>query len=385
VRPSHRAGTDPAVVLLWAARRVAGRAGAAPRWTGTDADLTAALAQHRCWSVLARYADEVPGLSGPVLETARGRLDRARRRQLQADADLAVAGAALDGAGVPWACVKGPVLGAVWARAGAVRSAADLDLLVPPARLGDALRALSAAGGGLVSRNFTLLRREVPGEVAAVGRHGTTIDLHWTMINRAARRRRASISTAELLRDASRVQLGSTAAQVLHPDVALAHVCLHAALAGASRVSWLLDVTLSVQDRDVDWDRLVEVARAWGVPVPIGLVLQRSRALVGAPVPQAVLRSLLGRDWVLAERLVGPGAARATGDTGGWAARLSTGALEEGRVVDLLLHRAGRRLRAAPVTTPFVQGPDDPGSTLHPSGDTTDLAAYLTAVAEEAG
>ncbi|KQS68830.1 hypothetical protein ASG41_07955 [Modestobacter sp. Leaf380] len=365
-------------------RRVAGRPGAAPHWAGDTAELEAALSQHRGWLTLAAHAEEVPGLPAAVREAAEKRLGRARRRQVQADADLAVAGAALDAAHIPWACFKGPVLSAVYARVGVARSAIDLDLLVPPDRLGDALRALSATGGGLLSRNFTLLRREVPGEVAAVGRHGTSIDLHWTMINRSLRRQRATISTADLLRDVERVPLGSTTAPVLQPDVALAHVCLHAALAGASRVSWLLDVALSVQDRAVDWDQLIATARAWGVPVPIGLVLQRSATLVGTPVPPAVLRSLLGRDWALAERLVGRTAARATSDTGGWPARLSTGALEDRRVVDLLLRRARRRLQGPSGAVAFVQGPEHPGSTLYPSGDPTDLAAYLTAVSAEA-
>jgi hypothetical protein len=58
--------------------------------------------------------------------------------------------------------------------------------------------------------------------------------------------------------------------------------------------------------------------------------------------------------------------------------------LEDRRVVELLVRRARRRICGAAGAEAFVQSPDHPGSTLYPSGDPTDLAAYLAAVSAEA-
>lgn len=373
----------PADVVLWCVRRAAGRADPPPVWAGGPDALRATVSHHRAWLVLARHGPAVPGLPPELLAEAARRRDVARRRQLQADADLSGCAAALDAAGVPWACFKGPVLAAVYQRAGEDRGAVDLDLLVPPDRLGDALRALSSAGAGLLSRNFTLLRRELPGEVALLARHGTTVDLHWAVVNRVLRRRRTRISTAALLAAAQPVELAGRAVPGLQRDEALVHVCLHAALAGASRLSWLLDVTLSAQDRPVDWARVRATAERWGVPNAVGLVLQRSARLLDAPVPAEVLRALVRRDWSLAEGLAGRGTPRATADRGSWAARLPQGSLEHRTVVGLVGTRLRRRLVDGPSVMTFTQSPDDPNSALHASGDAADLAAYLDAVARE--
>ncbi|KQS59727.1 hypothetical protein ASG36_01365 [Geodermatophilus sp. Leaf369] len=369
-------------MVLWAARRAAGHDAPPPAWRGDDGALRAAVAHHRAWLLLAAHGPDVPGVPGALLAEARARRDRARRAQLQTDADLTVAGAALDAAGVRWACLKGPVLTAVHARAGADRAALDLDLLVAPDRLAAALDALEGAGGALLTRNFALLRRELPGEVAVRGRFGTVLDLHWTLVNRAGRRRRTTVSTADLLDRASPVQLAGRPVPALQPDDALVHVCLHAALAGATRVSWLLDVTLSVQDRPVDWSRVVGTARAWGVPAPVGLVLARAATLLAAPVPRSVLRRLAAPDWRLAERWAGPRVLHSTADLGSWPARLAVGSAEHATVPGLLTARAARLVAGRPAA--FVQGASAPGSALHPAGDHADLTAFLQTVAQEA-
>ena len=379
---AQRSTRAPGDVVLWCARRAAGRPGSAPAWRGDDDALRVAVSHHRAWLPLAQHGDGVPGVPAALRTEALARRDRARRAQLQTDADLTVAGHALDQVGIPWACLKGPVLTAVHARAGADRAAADLDLLVPPARLRDALAALTAAGGSLVNRNLTLLRRELPGELALRGRFGTLLDLHWTLVNRARRRAHTSVSTAALLDRAAPVRLAGRPVPALDPDEALVHVCLHAALSGATRVSWLLDVALSVQDRAVDWSRVTHGAHAWGVAVPVGLVLARSATLLGTPVPLPVLRSLAGRPWSFAERAVGRRAPATTADLGNWPARVAVGACEHRTVAGLLAARTRRLLAGR--TDAFVHGADAPGSALHPDGDDGDLAAYLTAVAREA-
>ncbi|MBX9245764.1 nucleotidyltransferase family protein, partial [Actinotalea ferrariae] len=260
---------------------------------GDAARLVRLLDAHRGWTYLAPRADRVAGLPAALVDRATRERRAAVSYQIALGADLRTCGDALDVAGIPWACVKGPVVAALHERRGDVRPFTDLDLLVPPARFADALRALSGAGAVLLDRNFALLRERTPGEVNVRAPLGTMVDLHWTLVNRRERRTRSRVATAPLL--AGRVPVPTSAGDVpaLAPAERLVHLCLHAAGSGAGRLVWLLDVALSVADA-VDWDAVVAVARAWGVPHAVGLVLGRSRTVLGADVPADVVRALLG-------------------------------------------------------------------------------------------
>ncbi|WP_369140381.1 nucleotidyltransferase family protein [Modestobacter versicolor] len=383
-----RSPTSQADALLVALfRRARSGAGPVPGWPpGLPTEVfAAAVGHHRGWPVLAALGDLVAGLPGELATEAVQRQRRAVQRRLVQDADLADSAVRLDTAGIPWACVKGPVLAARYQRVGLHRSASDLDLLVPPARLADALRALTTAGGGLLSRNFTLMRAELPGEVAVQAGRGTVVDLHWSLVNRSRRRRWTSVSTGELLDRARTDDVGGRPLRVLHPADALVHLCLHAGLAGGSRLGWLLDVALTVEQTPVDWAEVVRVARQWRVGRVVGLVLARSRRLLGAPVPRGVIGSLAGPSWRAAETVVGRRVPAARSDSDGWAARLVVGSAEHASVVVLGGTRLRRRLGARPPVRVAGSPLQDPGSTLYPSGDVGDLAAYLDAVAQEVG
>ncbi|GGC05552.1 nucleotidyltransferase family protein [Cellulomonas carbonis] len=382
-----RTDRDPAATALvrWLFRDVAGTASDVAPWPAeapTD-PLVRLLDVHRGWTFLARRAASVPGLPADVAARAVDERRSAVTYQVALAADLLRCGAALDAAGVPWVCVKGPVVAALHEARGEVRPFTDLDLLVPPERFADALRALSTAGSVLLDRNFALLRSRVPGEVDLRAPLGTMLDLHWTLVNRSERRRRAAVPTARLL--ATRVDVTTAAGPVpaLGPAERLVHLCLHAAGSGGDRLVWLLDVALACAEPDVDWDAVVATARAWRVARAVGLVLGRSGAVLGAPVPGHVVAALRGRgDWaaadVLARRLDRGRASTPARRTLG--AHLAAGSLEHDRLASLAVHRSTGRLRHGR-RAPFTADPADPGSAFHADGTVEDLHAYLAAVA----
>lgn len=374
--------------MLWLFRAAAqGQQGDGTAWRGSEADtavLAAALDRHRGWTLLARRQHLVQGLPGVVGERALQVRRRAAGHQLAVEADLGTCGRALDDAGIPWLCVKGPVLDAAYRRSGDSRASNDLDLLVGPADFSRALQALGSTGTALLNRNWELLRRVLPGEVAMRAPRGTTVDLHWSLVHKATRRDRTGLVTEELLSTAVRADLGAHQVPVLEPARALVHLCLHAAGSGGDRLYWLLDVALQSRDPGLGWRAVVGVARAWRAEVAVGLVLDRARRRLGVDVPRWVVRELLGRrGWASLDRLVGAATGHRLAGEEPLPALVCAAALEHGSPAAWLFSRAGRRPRQGR-TRPFVQSASDPGSALYPSGTADDLAAYLRAVAAEA-
>src|SRR6185437_16415495 len=162
-------------------------------------------------------------------------------------------------AGIDWLVLKGPALAhSVYPRPD-LRHYVDLDLLVSPADFGALLAVLEAAGYQLVDRNWPLLARDLPGELRLRSPRGVLLDLHWSIFNDAGRRASFSAPTAALLADRRELSVGFPA---LSATDQLVHAGIHAALSGANRLGWLLDVQLAAAT--ADWPAVVGAARRIG-------------------------------------------------------------------------------------------------------------------------
>ena len=207
-------------------------------------------------------------------------------------------------AGVPWVVLKGPVIADAFVPP-AVREFADLDLLVSAPRLGDALRALGAAGVETVNRNWEASIRHTVAEFP-VATADTTIDLHWHVIGLGMARRRFRVAVDEMLARRVAAPIGGVDGYRLDPEDHLIHVALHCGLGGANRLGEFRDVHTTVGTSDLDWDVVSSRAVRYGAGPIVGQVLDRSRLLLGTPMdsstpsrmaPQAVLaaRAMLDR------------------------------------------------------------------------------------------
>ena len=164
--------------------------------------------------------------------------------------------------------------------------------------MGTAVAALEAAGCQVLDRNWDLIDEAELGELHLLSPTGMVLDLHWNLIHRRDRRSRFSIDVREMLGRASSLDLGPVRAPRLDPVDSVLHLAVHSALAGASRLGWLMDVDQSLRRRGPDWTELVSRAHAWQAAVVVHLVLERCRSTLGSPVPAEVLRELQsGRVW----------------------------------------------------------------------------------------
>lgn len=245
------------------------------------------------------------GIAGPALESLGHLLTPAERCRLAAVARrealrhlttldlLQRCATALERAGLAWVVLKGPVL-AELCYGRAVRGYTDLDLMVAPDQLGRAVRALEAAGAALAEPDWTSLVADAKGQLSMVFSGTGVIDLHWHLVYLRSARERWMIPTDELLGRRRQLQLGPVKAWALDDVDFAAHVALHASFAGAQQLRRMLDIERTLAKQPPDWDELVRRCRSWRVGLPVGVMLNRTRATLGAPVPEEVPRRLAG-------------------------------------------------------------------------------------------
>jgi hypothetical protein len=220
-----------------------------------------------------------PELIAPLERSYRQQL----ARHLQTVADLKIMADALDAADVGWVLVKGPSLSAIWPRPD-MREYHDLDLLVDRHRFLDALSTLENAGARLVDRNQPMILDQLRAELRIQLRHGTTLDLHWDLVNDASLRKEFRFPTEAMLERHTSAVIGGVAIPVLDPTDTLLHLGYHTTLSGAHRLLWFMDID-SVLSRSPDWAQIEARAGSYGVTLPLLLALDRATRILGTPVP----------------------------------------------------------------------------------------------------
>ncbi|RIQ25267.1 nucleotidyltransferase domain-containing protein, partial [Jiangella rhizosphaerae] len=277
----HRAAVSAAVVDVCRAQ--------SPVLAGNDAvrdAFVAAVRHHRVAPlahVLLREADPV------VAAELKGDRDAAMIRHLTASVVLDDLGHTLGE--LPWVTFKGPVLSEHAHPAPGLRSYTDVDVLVPPAELRTTVELLLAAGWQVIDFRDMLVNVHTPGEMHLVSPQGVLVDLHWSLINMQQTRRQFTVDTGALLERRVSRPVGGTATWTLDAADSLIHVCLHAALTGAHKMLWLLDADQLARQIG-DWDDVARRADGWGAAPALAIVLARSRALLGTPLPRDLDRRL---------------------------------------------------------------------------------------------
>lgn len=345
---------------------------------------------HRVVAYVRESLRDTPGVDQAVLDALERMYQDQVRTHLRVLHDLSKVSAGLGRAGIPWLVLKGPVLATQYPRAD-LRGYTDLDLVVPGAALRDAVAALYDDGTTMIDRNWELLRRTTPGEVHLRLAHGTTADLHWHLLNRAALRVAFRVEMTGVFERARSVQLGPVLARTLGAADTVVHLGLHGCLSGGNRIGWLKDIEQCLLYERPDWDEVVARAHEWGAGLALGAMLVRAQRVLALHVPQSVVRSLTpGRTWRAVVALADRAAPleRSTGHRSlPRMMALSTRADARSSLFTLARYAAGwvgegGLFRRDPPGGPN-RDPTSADSVLHAAGTDGDRAAYFAAVTAE--
>ena len=195
-------------------------------------------------------------------------------------------------AGIKVIVLKGVFLAEAVYSDAALRSMADVDLMVPRAELPRANALLldlrtacnrSGSAGSLLSRDRKYLLSP-----------GAGIDFRWTIDVPAGRSR---LDLAGLWDRARPASIAGVEVLAFSPEDLLLHVCLHAAhrhgLGDGLRP--ICDAAETVQrfGGELDWAQVTARAREWGAARYVGLTLRLARSMLAAAVPDDILEQLV--------------------------------------------------------------------------------------------
>ncbi len=349
-------------------------------------DVLAVVEAHRVGSALLRsLTDDAATGSAPAELVAA--LREARTAQvlahLTALADLRALAGVLDGAQVPWAVVKGPAAAATFWPAADMRDYRDLDVVVDPARFGEVLDLLTAAGATQLDLNWGLVRRQMRAELTFVLPRGTLLDLHWHPVNEAPVRQRFAWPVGGLLERRVEVSLGSVTVPTFDPVDAALHMAYHAVVSGGYRLLWLADVAYSTAAvvRAGRLDELVARAEAARLDLVVRVALERVARVLG-DAPRPGWTGERGALWRAAVRVrdarFGPGGGVARGHLERGTGRLLVGSTRGSTAASAWTLGAGAAGHAWRTVARIHTPAENP---LHrPDGDLRARADYLAAV-----
>jgi hypothetical protein len=279
-------------------QELAGLAAAAPIGA-----LPAAAGLHRVAGTVLRGLDGVAGVPSEVHAELRAMGEQSSLHHLFIIGALSQIARGFDEVGLSWAVMKGPVVAALFYPDVGDRTYADLDLLVDRRGLGRAMAILEDLGFQHSIHNWALAEDMLAGQVGMTG-PSAQVDLHWHLHYSREDRHPFALDPDAMLGRARRVVISGLSAPTLDPVDTLLALAFHAARSDGHRLVWLKDVERVVELDAPDLDELVQRCRAYRCSAPVGLILGRARGLLDAGIPDEIIRALVPKTLLVADRFV---------------------------------------------------------------------------------
>jgi hypothetical protein len=264
--------------------------------------LPEAAAMHRVSGTVLRGLDGIAGVPDEVRTALAVRRDQSAMNHLLVVGALSQLGRRFDEAGLSWVAMKGPVVAALLYPGVGERTYNDLDLLVDRRDFPKAMRILEDLGYTHDIHNWALAEEMLAGQVglATATMH---IDLHWHLHYSEQDRKPFAFPIEAMIERGRRVPISGVSTPTLDAVDTLLTLAFHAARSDGHRLMWFKDVERAVVVDQPDFDDVVRRARADRCGGPVGLILNRARYLLGAPVPLEVVFDLIPRSLRIADDL----------------------------------------------------------------------------------
>ena len=260
----------------------------------TDWSRFCALVEHHG---MGPHVDDVLAHSDEIPTDVRRRL-----RELHADASsyslllaarLVQLVIAFEQAGIPVVSLKGPALSQQLYGDPGRRDSLDIDLLVPVARIEDAVAVLRANGYQLESELDWMGVRQLAArrsDLTFRSESGTGVDLHWAV---SPADYPSTIPESRLWSSLTSVPIAGRQVPVLSSECLLVYLCIHGTRHCWTKLRWLSDVSmLLARNPEIDWKTVDAIASESRASRALALGLALAHDLLGATLPRHVLERI---------------------------------------------------------------------------------------------
>jgi hypothetical protein len=234
------------------------------------------------------------GVDDPMVRRARDAYKMTWLENEQRFAELSTLLESASAAGIETMVLKGVALALLYYRDLGLRSMGDVDILIRPDDVADAIDRLTELGWRKAGRTPTVLTEtylNARREIHFVSDRTTYLDLHWRVMDETC----LSSRDDGFWSGAIRTSVRGAETHAMNPTDQLLHVCAHATLwTPAPFPRWIADAAtiLKTSRGDIDWDRLLSHAPRLGLVIPVREALKQVVDVLDAPIPSSVLDSL---------------------------------------------------------------------------------------------
>ena len=174
-----------------------------------------------------------------------------------------------------------------------LRPMRDCDILIRPGQVGRALQALAPAGWSpdeALPQSYAGHSQELDVKDA----DGNVIDLHWHIAQWLVPPDDPWNADDAFWTRSVPIEVAGAPARALDPTDAVVHSIVHGARHGwRDAPQWVADsVVICRAHRDIEWDRVADIARARGIALPFRYALRYLTDMFGVDVPASTMQSL---------------------------------------------------------------------------------------------
>lgn len=219
--------------------------------------------------------------------------------------ELAEFVASLRAAQIDTIVLKGAAIVPLYYQDYGVRPMADVDVLVRRDQAGRASEIIAESGWSPRDDLAVRMKRRNHA-LPFVNENRHEVDLHWNLGGLFQLPESPARSIDTFWDAAVPLQLGTVSTRALSPADTVLHLMLHGVRGHwGARMRWPPDAlaVLRTAGHDLEWDRLIDLARAWHAVLPVRDALSYLRTAFGAPVPEGVVDRLSNLPITRRERL----------------------------------------------------------------------------------
>ncbi|KAF5434249.1 hypothetical protein C5S35_14810 [Candidatus Methanophagaceae archaeon] len=188
--------------------------------------------------------------------------------------------------------LKGAALAETVYRDIGLRPFSDVDILVRESDLQRAKKQLSELGYRLDEEVSPEKYNEEFGcDLYYIGKVNI-LEIHWDILRKTKSDRYTRVEIEKLWERAVPAKIAGVDTLMMSPEDMLLHFCVHLPKHRYNRLIWLCDVLEIIEQTDIDWDYVIEIAEKYRIKAYMYYGLHFTDVLLGCDIPEEVLNEL---------------------------------------------------------------------------------------------